>query len=159
DPDKAKQMLADAGYPNGFDTKLYTFEGDLSQKVAESLQQDFAKIGVRAELVVQPFDVLLGNIFKKDTVEMVWIGSFEAYPDPAGVIDPVFTCSVAVDGGSSASFFCDKQVDAMADAARGEPDTAKRIQLYQELQRKILDQMPGIPTDNASKSVIISHRT
>jgi len=159
DPDKAKQMLADAGYPDGFDTKLYTFEGDLPKAIVESLQQDLAKIGIRAELVIQPFDVLLATAFKKDTAEMIYLGWFEDYPDPSDFIDPMFTCGTAIDGGSNAAFFCDKALDAKGDAARGERDTAKRIQMYSDLQREILKQVPAIPLNNESKAILITPRT
>jgi ABC-type transport system substrate-binding protein len=159
DPDKAKQMLADAGYPDGFDTKLYTFEGDLPKAIVESIQQDLAKIGIRAELMIQPFDVLLATAFKKDTAEMTWLGWFEDYPDPSDFIDPMFTCSTAIDGGSNAAFFCDKGLDAKGDAARGERDTEKRVEMYSSLQKEILAQVPAIPTDNESKAILVSART
>jgi ABC-type transport system substrate-binding protein len=159
DPDKAKQMLVDAGYPNGFDTKLYTFEGDLSKGITESLQQDLAKIGVRAQIVVQPFDVLLATAFKKDTAEMVYVGWFEDYPDPSDFIDPMFTCATAIDGGSNAAFFCDKALDAKGDAARGERDPEKRVEMYSQLQRDILQQVPAVPLNNESKAILVTPRT
>ena len=47
---KAKQMLADAGYPNGFTTTIYSHNVDPWPKVAQSIQNDLAQIGVKANV-------------------------------------------------------------------------------------------------------------
>ncbi len=55
DPDKAKQMLADAGYPNGFTLKvLYRNESEGSRKVFQTLQQDLDAVGVKVQGVASP---------------------------------------------------------------------------------------------------------
>ena len=48
DPDKAMQMLADAGYPNGFSTKIYS--ANYGIPAATALQAELAKIGITAEV-------------------------------------------------------------------------------------------------------------
>ena len=47
DPAKAKRMLADAGYPNGFETELYAFQ---DRNFAEALIGDLSKVGIKANL-------------------------------------------------------------------------------------------------------------
>lgn len=55
DPDKAKQMLADAGYPNGLTlTFLYRNESDASTKVFQTIQQDLSKVGVTIKGLASP---------------------------------------------------------------------------------------------------------
>lgn len=51
DPDKAKRLLADAGYPNGFDLKITASEG---AQIAELLQGQLAKVGIRSTISVIP---------------------------------------------------------------------------------------------------------
>jgi peptide/nickel transport system substrate-binding protein len=53
DPQKAKALLAEAGYPNGFDTKIYSYvTGDLPEipRLAEAVADYFGKVGVRARI-------------------------------------------------------------------------------------------------------------
>ena len=54
DPDKAKQMLADAGYPDGFSTKIYNIAGAMDAQAA-SLQANLKNIGIDAEIVQSDF--------------------------------------------------------------------------------------------------------
>jgi peptide/nickel transport system substrate-binding protein len=53
DPAKAKQLLAEAGYPNGFETRIYSYvTGDLPElhRLAEAVADYLAKVGVRAQI-------------------------------------------------------------------------------------------------------------
>jgi peptide/nickel transport system substrate-binding protein len=59
DPAKAKQLLAEAGYPNGFSIDLLS-AGNPSAQV-EAIVANFAKIGVKANIVDQQFASALGN--------------------------------------------------------------------------------------------------
>jgi oligopeptide transport system substrate-binding protein len=47
---KAKQLLADAGYPNGFTSELWTSNTDPNPRIAQAIQQDFAEIGVKVSI-------------------------------------------------------------------------------------------------------------
>ena len=46
DPEKAKQLLAEAGYPDGFETELYAMNTDPNPRIAQSFQQDLAAVGI-----------------------------------------------------------------------------------------------------------------
>ena len=50
DPDGAKQRLADAGYADGFETELYVMNTDPNPRIAQSIQQDLAAIGIKASV-------------------------------------------------------------------------------------------------------------
>ena len=53
DPQRAKQLLAEAGYPNGFDTKIYSYvTADLPelQRLSEAVADYLGKVGVRAKI-------------------------------------------------------------------------------------------------------------
>jgi len=89
---------------------------------------------------------------------MTYIGWFQDYPDPSDFIDPILSCVTAVQGGSNYAFYCNEEVDALAAAANVEPDPAKRIAAYQEVQARVLADAPVIPTDHATAVGLISKR-
>lgn len=141
----AKAALAAAGYPNGFETTLYTDTTDPDPAVAQSIQQDLATIGVKANVVTQSFDTFLNTIETPHKAPLVFVGWFEDYPDPSDFIDPLLSCVSAVKGGANAAWYCNKDVDAQAAAARGEVDGAKRITEYQTVQKAIMADVPWVP--------------
>jgi ABC-type transport system substrate-binding protein len=146
DPAKAKQLLADAGFANGFESNLYTDTTDPDPLIAQTLQQDLAAVGVRVpQVVTEQFDTFLDRIETPHKAPMGYVGWFQDYPDPSDFIDPILSCATAVQGGANAAFYCSKQVDQLAAAARGETDSAKRIQLYQEIQSQVMTEAPWVP--------------
>jgi oligopeptide transport system substrate-binding protein len=120
----AKTALAAAGYPNGFETTLYTDTTDPDPAVAQSIQQDLASIGITAKVVTQSFDTFLNTIETPHKAPLVFVGWFEDYPDPSDFFDPLLSCQSAVKGGANAAWYCNKDIDAQAAAARGEVDPA-----------------------------------
>ena len=158
DPDKAKSLLTEAGFGSGFTSTLYTDSQDTSKAIVELMQQDLAAVGITVEVVQQPFDVLLGTISTPKTAPMTYIGWFQDYPDPSDFIDPMFTCATAVAGGSNPAFYCNEEVDAAAAAAFVEPDAAKRLQMYRDVQATIMADAPGVPTDHPASVPLVAAR-
>ena len=54
DPTKAKALLAEAGYPNGFETEIWNFSNTLNNRASQFLQQQLAVIGVK--VAVNPLE-------------------------------------------------------------------------------------------------------
>jgi ABC-type transport system substrate-binding protein len=155
---KASSLMAEAGQAGGFSTKLYTDTTDLSKAWAESIQADLAKINVQVELVLQDWDVLLGTITTPHEAPMVLIGWFQDFPDPSDFVDPILSCATAVPGGANSSWYCNEEVDALAAAALGEPDDAKRIAMYQDIQNRIMADAPWVPTTFSETVEVVSAR-
>jgi len=67
DPEKAKALLAKAGYPDGFDTTLQTSTAGSGQilpvEMAEWIQRDLAKVGIRAKLETFEWNTYVGKWF------------------------------------------------------------------------------------------------
>src|SRR5690606_11067577 len=61
DPQKARERLAEAGYPNGFRTSIWTNENPLRIQIAEALQQNLADIGVQADVEIVEWGAYLEN--------------------------------------------------------------------------------------------------
>ncbi len=141
----AKAALVAAGYPNGFETTLYSDTTDPDPAVAQSIQQDLATIEVKANVIAQSFDTFLDTIQTPHKAPLVYVGWFEDYPDPSDFIDPILSCASAVKGGANVAWYCNKDVDSQAAVARGEVDPAKRIGEYQDIQKAILADAPWVP--------------
>ena len=80
DPEKSKQLLTEAGFPNGFETQLFTDTTDPDPQVAEAIQQDLAQIGIKATLTKQEFSSFLDTLFTPHTAPLGYIGWFQDYP-------------------------------------------------------------------------------
>ena len=140
DIEKAKALLAEAGYPDGFKAKMYV-AGDNHNRAATVLQSDFANIGVELEV----------NLIEKATVlDQINSGADMAILShgTAGNADStlytMFHSSITPSAGNK-SRYANAEVDALLEAARGEADDAKRSQLYKEAQKLIMADAPVIP--------------
>ena len=158
DPAKAKQMLADAGFPNGFKSTLYTDTTDPDPAIAQALQQDLANVGITVNVVTEEFSTFLDRIETPHKAPLGWVGWFQDYPDPSDFIDPILSCATAVQGGANASWYCNKDVDALAAAAKGETDSTKRITEYQDIQKKIMADAPWVPVRHQEWFTLIGKR-
>ena len=142
---KAKQLMQEAGFGSGFETKFYTDTTDPDPQIGASIQQDLAAIGIKTDIVSQEFATFLDTIETPHKAPIGWVGWFQDYPDPSDFIDPILSCASAVKGGANASLYCNKDVDALAAAAKGETDSTKRIAEYQQIQTMIMADAPWAP--------------
>jgi dipeptide transport system substrate-binding protein len=148
DPAKAKQLLAEAGFPNGFSTTIWVRpNGSVlnpnPRAGAELLQADFAKIGVKADIKVIEWGELIKQAKQgqHDTLFMGWAGD---NGDPDNYLSPLFSCN-AVQSGINFARFCDPQLDKLIAEGKATADQAKRVKLYEAAQRIIHDQALWIP--------------
>ena len=146
DPAKAKQLLSDAGYPDGFETMLYTDNVDPNPKLWTSVQADLAAVGVKAELKTMSNNSFFTS--SRATPETLTSGSFGwwmDFPDPSDWIAPLFSKASAVEGGMNSSFWWSPQLEAMFAEAQTMTDPAARIAKFSEMQDYISTQAPYVP--------------
>ena len=98
DPAKAKQLLADAGYPDGFKTMLYTDNVDPNPKLWTSVQADLAAVGVEAELKTMSNNTYYSQQGTPKTLTAGSFGWWMDFPDPSDWIAPLFSKASAVRG-------------------------------------------------------------
>ena len=143
-PEKAKELLAEAGYPNGMDLtkdfgiKLLTIPGTFHEKVGQVFQKNLADIGVKVELQntqTPDEDVESGNfaIMNQGATYRADFSYNECNYGTIGI------------GGNNYSQMSDPYVDEMfaKGAAETNPDLRKGI--YKELINYLIDYCPGIP--------------
>jgi ABC-type transport system substrate-binding protein len=145
---RAKQLLSEAGYPNGFTTTLYTHNVDPWPKLMQAVQADLAQVGIKASLRTMDrgtYWTMIGQPGKVPAGFMVWR---QDYPDPSDFIMPLFTKAAAAPGGFNASFWWDPKVETLLSEAQAMTMPAQqqaRLAKFDEMQRIILDQAPVVP--------------
>jgi oligopeptide transport system substrate-binding protein len=143
DPAKAKQLLAEAGFPNGFSTTLYSHNVDPFPKIIQSIQNDLAQINVKASVKTldrDTFYTLSSTPNKTPAGTQEWYMDF---PDPSDYVIPLASKSNAVEGGVDTAFWWDPQIEKMILDARsltGEPRYAE----YTKMQQIIMDNAPYV---------------
>jgi len=144
DPAKAKQLLAAAGYPNGFTTTLYSHNVAPWPTVLQSIQYDLAQIGVKANIKLLEEPAYWTLIGKKGAVGIGLNDWWMDYPDPFDYIISLFSKSSAIDEGTNPSFWWDPKVETAMTEAQVMTDPAARLAKFQQIQSYIMSQAPGV---------------
>jgi peptide/nickel transport system substrate-binding protein len=139
DLEKARQLLADAGYPDGFETEFMptTFYEE-TVRSAQVLQAQLGEIGISADIRTLEWGTWLeeegaGNF---DMYICGWIGNI----DP----DDFFYAQHHTDQIFNFTGYSNPEVDAMLDAGRVETDEAARKEIYDQVQQMIIDEAPYV---------------
>jgi peptide/nickel transport system substrate-binding protein len=141
-PAHAKQLLQDAGYPNGFDVKISTEAGLYSgydrATVVQRVQQDLAKVGIRGRAEIEESSVFLKKMRageKEFIVELTW-------PDYADALSLIEWFSPAGPWGKRSRGYKDDTLVQFINTARATIDTDKRIGVYRQAVRRLIDKSP-----------------
>ncbi|PYE85529.1 ABC transporter substrate-binding protein [Pseudoroseicyclus aestuarii] len=160
DPEAARQMLADAGFPDGFETELYVMNVDPNPRIAQAIQQDLSEIGVTAQIrsLAQANVIAAGG--EADQAPMIWSGGMAwiaDFPDPSNFYGPILGCAGATPGGWNWSWYCNEDIDARAteaDAMVGE--AAAREDAWRQIYVDIMADAPWVPVFNEQRFTLHS---
>lgn len=160
DPNKAKQLLEQAGYKmgaNGIYEKdgkplKLTFYGSSGSTTIEAIasiaRNNYKQIGVDLEVQLMDFNAMMDNYVKPGKYDLSF-GGFTLGLDPDSHYSLFHSSSGKPDAkgnvsGFNRSRYANPKVDALLEQARAEYDLAKRKQLYGEFQQIIIDEAPVI---------------
>lgn len=145
-PEKAKQLLARAGYPNGFSVPLWvSVDRNERVKMAEAVQQDLAKVGVKVELKPVAFAVWDEAVSRRKNVPFAFSGWYQDYPDPSNFLDVLLSGDRIVDVHcNNLAFYSNPQVNKLLRAAAKETNRAQRLRLYQQAEQLIVRDAPWV---------------
>ena len=146
DPEKAKAMLAEAGV-SGLKTNIWAMPvqrpyNPNARRMAELIQADWAKVGVKAEIVSFEWGEYLKRSKKgeHDTVLLGWTGD---NGDPDNFLFVLLGCEAAKDSANRARW-CHKPFEDLLLAAKATADVAERTRLYEEAQVIFKEEAPWV---------------
>jgi peptide/nickel transport system substrate-binding protein len=149
DPARAKRLLADAGLPNGFSFAAYTSQREDYNALMLMVQEQLRQIGVTIDLSSIDHTTFQASI-RTDTDMMAQRSG--AYPPVPTMIFAEQLSSGAVvkaDGSGGANYshygVAMPGIDELLEQALNEPDFEKRIALCQQMERRVLTDLPIIP--------------
>lgn len=150
DPERARRLLAAAGYGSGFEIDLWALPisrptNPNGQLMAQMIQADWARIGVKARIVTYEWGEYLkrANQGEHHVYMSGWSSDIAAADE---FLTPNLTCA-ASRGGIK---FCNKDFDALVEGARAEVDEAKRLQMFEQAQLIFKRERPWMPMAHSS---------
>lgn len=155
-PEKAKQLLAEAGFPDGFETSIECIAVDPQPKLCESFQQDLAQIGVKLEIKTLAASTVIEDGGTEGKAPMIWSGGLawiQDYPDPDDFYAPILGCGSAVPGGWNWAWYCNEELEKKAIAALGMTDREQRLQVIREIFRTLMDEAVWVPVYNGQYDI------
>ena len=138
DRDKAKQLLAEAGYADGFSLDVFTSESSSYRNTYENLQAQLAEIGVKLNVTVVDHSSM-HSLIREDANPIV---AYMAWRPNADVYLTRFyhSNSIVVTGAKPDTNFSHyDQIDDLIEAARVETDAEKQVEMWKEAQLQLLE--------------------
>lgn len=159
DPLKARALLAEAGYPDGFSMDIWAMPvqrlyNPNALKMAELMQADLAQIGVRANIVSYEWNSFRRKLgaYEHDSVLIGWSAD---NADPDNFFRPLLSCSAALTGSNRANW-CDTNFDNLISQALLTADQKQRRSYYMAAQQYLAEQMPLLSIAHSQRFQAIS---
>lgn len=161
DPEKAKALLAKAGFPNGFELSLWAMPvqrpyNPNAQLMAQLVQQDWANIGVRAKIVSYEWGEYNRRAKQGGEHDAILYGWSGDNGDPDNWLGTLLGCDAV--HGSNLSKWCDPEFNALIVKARSTSDVQERSKLYEQAQVIFKEEVPYTPIAHSIVSLPASKR-
>jgi len=155
DSQRARELLAAAGYPDPADLPPLTYStsgyGDVGGFVTAVVSLWQESLGVTIEPVMHDPYLYLDELYAGNVGNFFAFGWCADYPDPENFLDTLFHSRSRQNIGG----FANSQLDAGLERARVEPDVAARLALYAALEEQLLDQAPAILVSHSLSAVLV----
>jgi len=141
DIEKAKQLLAEAGYPGGGFTLEMPYLGSLfdeHNRIAALLYNNLAEIGIELITHDMPIPTWIETMANPDTAMPLWLHYASAYaPVPDKYVFYLYHTDAQGKAGNNWSYYSNPDVDRLIDAAAASTDHAERMDMFEEIAQTI----------------------
>ncbi|MCF8129227.1 MAG: hypothetical protein K9N10_11980 [Deltaproteobacteria bacterium] len=138
DPSRARRLLAEAGYPNGFEVDYYAIN---NESAAESILTDLKAVGIRAKpkWMMEKWDLLYKKFLRgKIPLAFLTWGSYSIF-DASALLNHFFMA------GSPACYGTTPEIDRFLKQAMGSKKPAERLKLLSKAQKLIAEEAFWVP--------------
>ena len=142
DPERARQLLADAGYGDGFSTTLWTNDNPVRIQIAEIMQAQLGEVGISVDVQVLEWSTYLADT-AAGAHDMFILGWVTVTGDADYGLYALFHSSNFGSAGNR-TFWSSDRVDELLDLGRTESDPELRVQHYLEAQEIIAEEAPWV---------------
>ncbi|WP_353096814.1 glutathione ABC transporter substrate-binding protein [Tissierella praeacuta] len=157
DVEKAKELLKEAGYENGFKTSLWTNDNPVRVRIAEIVQAQLKEVGIDVSIEVVEWGAFLDRTSAGEH-DMFILGWTTVTGDADYGLYALYHSSQHGDAGNR-FFYTNPEVDRLLDVGKTEVDTEKRLEAYKEVQELIVEDAPQLflyfQTQNAGENSLV----
>jgi peptide/nickel transport system substrate-binding protein len=156
DPEKARQLLAEAGLGDGFETELWAMPVPRPympqpNKIAQAIQANLEAVGVRARIVQWEWGTYLDKLSKGEH-DMALLGWTGDNGDPDNFLYVLLDKAAAVKPAQNIAFYRSDELHDVLVAARQSTVVEERIRLYKKAQVIIHRDAPWVPLVHATQT-------
>ncbi len=138
DPEGAKALLAEAGYPEGFDIEIWSTRSETTVAVSELIQFFLSEVGITSTINQVDFGVLIDGAIN-GRAPAFYLSWYADYADAYNFLHPLY-----VAGGANRYGYVNERVTELMAQAATIADLEDRVPLYEEAQRLIVEDVPVV---------------
>ncbi|WP_163970231.1 glutathione ABC transporter substrate-binding protein [Oceanobacillus halotolerans] len=142
DPEGAKELLAEAGFEDGFSATIWTNDDRERIDIATNVQSQLSEIGLDIDIEILEWGAYLDEIDNAQH-DMFILGWSNSTGDGDQGLQPLFNSKNVGSSGNN-SFIRNDEIDALLNEARKATNEEERLELYSEVQEKLVDLAPLI---------------
>lgn len=143
DLEKAKALLKEAGYPDGFEIRIMTNENPARKDLATIIKAELEKLGIKVTISNLEWTTFLETL-KTNDYDMYLLGWANGINDPDVALYPLLNSNASKDG-SNYTHFENKDFDALLEKGRLLEDGPEREKVYKDAQDILYKEIPFIP--------------
>lgn len=156
DPERARELLTEAGYPDGFKTTLWAMPVPRPympqpRKIAQAIQADLQAVGIQAEIVSYEWGTYLDKVSRgqHDMALLGWTGD---NGDPDNFLYVLLDKSATQQPANNIAFYRSDELHEVLVQAQREVDLAVRTGLYRKAQEIVFQDAPWVPLVHAAQT-------